>query len=153
MAAALFQVCRSQIHRNSADRKAEPTAFCSSTDPFPGLLHRRIRQAHNVKTRQTAGNITFRCDQTAPDTGDTQCLHAADQLLHPLAEMFIGYYIIPPFSQKLNLFLHYSTGKHPFVHYARFLPFSCVKVLIFQKGGFYRLYKPTGKCYDIQDKN
>ena len=78
MGARFFSAGRSQIHGDPADRKAQTAAFGSRPNPLPGLLHRRVRQAHNVKTGKAVGDEALRRDQASLNSGDAQCLYAAN---------------------------------------------------------------------------
>ena len=79
MGACFLQIGRRQIHSDAADRKGQTAALCRSPNPFPGLLHRRIGQTHDIKTGQAVGNITFCHHAGAPDAGNAQRSDAANQ--------------------------------------------------------------------------
>ena len=53
---ALFRIGRRKIQRNAADGKFEAAVLYGGANPLPGLLDRSVRQAHDVKARQSAGN-------------------------------------------------------------------------------------------------
>ena len=53
---ALFRIGGRQIQGNAADGKFEAAVLYGGADPLPGLLDRSVRQAHDVKARQSAGN-------------------------------------------------------------------------------------------------
>ena len=78
MAASLLLTGRCQINRDPADGKSESAALGGSTDTFPCFLHCRIRQANDIKTGQSVGDIAFGCDSTSMDAMDTQGADTAD---------------------------------------------------------------------------
>ena len=57
--ALFFQRRRGQVHRDAADRELEPRGLHRRAHPLPGLLHRRVGQAHNIKGGQTAGQVAL----------------------------------------------------------------------------------------------
>ena len=54
-----LRVSRREIDGNSADGEFQSAVLHGCADPLSGLLHRRIRQSHDVKGRQSAGQIAF----------------------------------------------------------------------------------------------
>ena len=81
--ALLPQPGRRQIYGDAADGKLRPAVFHGGTDPFPGLLHRRVRQTHHVKGRQTAGEHTLHRYLIAADAAEPQRTHRGHHALHP----------------------------------------------------------------------
>ena len=89
----LFGSGRGQIQGNPADRKFEAAVLDGGPHPFPGFLHRSVRQTHHVKARQTVGDIAFHADLIALDAPEAQ---RADPAQHgrPSLLFCLSYYIL-----------------------------------------------------------
>ena len=66
------------------------------TNTLPGLLDGGIGQAHNIKGRQSIGNIALGHNAHAPDAGDAQSTHTADHSIIPYSPDFISSYPMDP---------------------------------------------------------
>ena len=58
--AGLTQVGRGQVHGDPPHREGIAVVLDGGADPFPGLFYGGVRQAHNVKIGQTAGQVALR---------------------------------------------------------------------------------------------
>ena len=76
--ARFFLAGRGQVYGDPAHGKPESAALHRRPDPLPCLLHRRVRQADNIKARKAVGNETLRHHTVSADTGDAQGADAAN---------------------------------------------------------------------------
>ena len=73
--AGLFLPGRGQVHGDPADRELGPAVFHRRPDPLPGLPHGGVRQAHNVKGGQAAGEKALGTDRIPRDAVQPQGAH------------------------------------------------------------------------------
>ena len=65
--ALLASARRGQIHGDAADGVLGTAVFHRCPHPLPGLLHRRVRQTHDVKGGQTTGEKALHADLVSAD--------------------------------------------------------------------------------------
>ena len=70
--AGLFLPGGGQIYGDAADGELRSAVFHRRPDPFPGLPHGGVRQAHDVKGRQPAGEKALGPHLVSGDAGEAQ---------------------------------------------------------------------------------
>ena len=78
--ACLLLPCRRQVHGDTADRELGAAVFYCRPDPFPGLPDCCVRQSHDVKGRQPAGEKTLGPHLISRDAVQSQGTYGYD---HP----------------------------------------------------------------------
>ena len=73
--ARLFLPGRGQIHRDSADGELGPAVLHRRPDSLPGLPHGGVRQTHDVKGGQPAGEEALRADRIPGNAVQSQGAH------------------------------------------------------------------------------
>ena len=69
--ALLLQVRRGQVHDQPFRREAEAAVLHRRAHPFPGFLHRGVRQADDLKQHHAVGHVHFHFNGEALDAGKT----------------------------------------------------------------------------------
>ena len=100
-----------KVHRDAAHRELGTAVFHRRPHPLPGFPHSSVRQTHNIKGRQSAGEKAFRRDLIAGDAGKAQRTDGSDHGVPPKS-----------CSQKFG-FLHLISVSH-FSHFGNR---ECVK--------------------------
>ena len=80
--AHLFLPGRGQVHGDAADGELGPAVFHRRPHPLPGLPHGRVRQSHDVKSRQAAGEEALGADGIPADAGKSQGPNAHHHVIH-----------------------------------------------------------------------
>ena len=80
--ARLPPVGGSQIHGDAGDGKGEAAVFDGGADPLPGLLHRRVGQAHDIKGGQAAGQVALGGDLVSGNAAQAQRTHMMEHKAH-----------------------------------------------------------------------
>ena len=65
----------SQVDRDAGHREGEAAVFNGGAHPVPGLLHRRVRQAHDLKGGQTGRQVALCPHLIAGDPAQPQGAH------------------------------------------------------------------------------
>ena len=86
---------RSQIDRDAADGELGPAVLHRRPNALPRLLHRRVRQAHHVEPRQSAGQKALHRHLIAGDARQAQRPYRHHHGQRPLYTNFIAPYILP----------------------------------------------------------
>ena len=73
--APLALVGGSQVDRDAGHREGEAAVFNGGAHPVPGLLHRRVRQAHDLKGGQTGRQVALCPHLIAGDPAQPQGAH------------------------------------------------------------------------------
>ena len=76
--AGLLGARRGQVHGDAAHGELGPAVFHGGPDPLPGLPDGGVRQAHDVKGREPAGEEALRKDRVALQSGESQGTHRND---------------------------------------------------------------------------
>lgn len=69
---------RGQVDGDAADREGETAVFDGGPHPLPGLIDRRVGQAHDGEGGQTAGQIALHRDRVAGDAVQTEGTYIVD---------------------------------------------------------------------------
>ena len=99
MTARFLQTGRSQINGDPADGERKTAGLCRSTDTLPGFLDGSVGKTHDIKARQTVGNVAFGDHAAALDSRNRKAAHGAD---HNNPTFFPFYAIIPYNAEKRN---------------------------------------------------
>ena len=91
---------RSQIDRDAADGELGPAVLHRRPNALPRLLHRRVRQAHHVEPRQSAGQKALHRHLIAGDARQAQRPYRHHHGQRPLYTNFIAPYILPQNSRR-----------------------------------------------------
>ena len=73
--AGFFPVGRGQVHGDTTHRELIAAVFDGGAHPLPGLLHRRVGQAHNVEVGQAPGQVALGGDLIPGDALHPQGAH------------------------------------------------------------------------------
>ena len=84
--ACLFGSRRSEVHRDPADGKLGSAVFHRSPHPFAGFPHGGVRQTHDVKGGQAAGEKALGSDLISGNAGQSKGTHGSDHREDLLAE-------------------------------------------------------------------
>ena len=76
--ARLFGARRGQVHGDAADGELGSAVFHRRPDPLPGLPDGGVRQTHDVKGRQAAGEKALGGDLVSGNAGETQGTNGGD---------------------------------------------------------------------------
>ena len=81
------QVGRGQVHGDPPHGEGEAAVPGGGPDPLPGLLHRRVRQAHDIEVGQAGGEVALGGDLIPRQTLEPQ---GTDLLQHGGASFRVG---------------------------------------------------------------
>ena len=100
--ALLLEIRRGEVDGDAPAREAEAAVLQRRAHTLPGLLHRRVRQAHDLEHRHAVGQVDLRRDGEAIDAGQAAAGDAGEHGKRLLNYHMISIYTITRNIQKNN---------------------------------------------------
>ena len=81
--ADLLHMGGGQVDGDAAHREGEAAVFNGGAHPLPGLVHRRVGEAHHRESGQAAGQVALHRHRVAGDAVEPERMYRIDHLNRP----------------------------------------------------------------------